>query len=75
MHTFSFIVAVLINIFCYANTLSDLKSDFYVFIDFKFAHNNDFTHVSIEKRIINEFEENAVTIDHAVRFSMNIDKN
>ena len=75
MHALSFVVAALINTFCYANTLFDSKSDFYVFINFKFAHNNDLTHVSIEKRIVSEFEENTAIINHAVKFSMNINKN
>ena len=75
MHAFSFIIAVLINIFCYTNTLFNLKNDFYVFINFKFAYNNDLTHVLIEKRIINKFKENAATIDHVIKFSMNIDRN
>ena len=75
MHAFSFVITVLINTFCYTNTLFDSKSDFYVFINSKFAHNNNLTHVLIEKRIVSEFEENATTIDHVVKFSMNINKN
>ena len=75
MHALSFVVAVLINTFYYANTLSDSESDFYIFIDSKFAHNNNLMCVSIEKRIVNEFEENAITINHAVNFSMNISEN
>ena len=75
MHALFFVVAVLINTFCYANTLSNLESDSYAFIDFKFAHNNNLMCVLIEKRIVSEFEENAATIDHAVKFSMNIDEN
>ena len=75
MHVSSFIITVLINTFCYTNTLSDLKSNFYVFIDSKFVHNNNLMHVSIEKKIVSEFEKNAATIDHAVKFLMNINKN
>ena len=75
MHASSFVIAVLINTFCYTNTLSDSKSDSYAFIDSKFACNNNFTHVLIEKRIVNKFEKNAATIDYAIKFSMNIDKN
>ena len=75
MHALSFVVTVLINTFCYANILSDLKSDSYALINSKFAYNNDFMHILIEKRIVNEFEENAITIDHAVKFSMNINEN
>ena len=75
MHAFSFIVAALINTFYYTNTLSDSESDSYALINFKFAYNNNLTCVSIEKRIVSEFEENTTTIDHAVKFSMNINKN
>ena len=75
MHAFSFVIAALINTFYYTNTLSDSKSDFYAFIDFKFACNNDLTHVSIKKRIVNEFKKNAIIIDHAVKFLININKN
>ena len=75
MHAFSFVVTVLINIFCYTNILSNLKSDSYTFIDFKFACNNNLTCVLIEKKIVNEFKENAATINHAVKFLMNINKN
>ena len=75
MHAFSFVVAVLINTFCYTNTLFDSKSDSYAFINFKFAHNNNFTCVLIEKRIVSEFEKNVATIDHTVKFLININKN
>ena len=75
MHTLSFVITILINTFCYANTLSDSKSDSYALIDSKFTYNNDFTCVLIEKRIVNKFEENAAIIDYAVKFLMNIDKN
>ena len=75
MHALSFVVIILINTFCYTNTLFDSKSDSYAFIDFKFACNNNLMCVSIEKRIVSEFKKNAITIDHAVKFLMNIDKN
>ena len=75
MHASFFVVAVLINTFCYANTLSDSKSDSYALIDSKFAYNNNLTCVLIEKRIVSEFEENVATINHAVKFSMNINEN
>ena len=75
MHAFSFVVTTLINTFCYTNILFNLRSDSYAFINFKFAYNNDLTHILIEKRIVNEFEKNAAIIDHAVKFSMNIDRN
>ena len=75
MHAFSFVIAALINTFCYTNILFNSKSDSYTLIDSKFAHNNNLICVSIEKRIVNEFEKNAATIDHAVKFSMNIDRN
>ena len=75
MHAFSFVITILINTFCYTNTLSDSESDFYALINFKFAHNNNLTHVSIEKRIVNEFEKNAAIINYAIKFSMNINKN
>ena len=75
MHASSFVVTILINTFCYTNILSDLKSDSYAFIDSKFACNNNLMCVSIKKRIISEFEENTATINHAVKFSMNIDEN
>ena len=75
MHASSFVVAVLINTFCYTNTLFNSKSDFYAFIDSKFVYNNDLTCVLIEKRIVNEFKENAATINHAVKFLMNINRN
>ena len=75
MHAFSFIIAALINTFCYVNTLFNSKSDSYVFIDSKFACNNDLMCVLIEKRIVSEFEENAAIIDHAIKFSMNINEN
>ena len=74
MHALSFIVITLINTFCYTNTLSNLKSDSYVFINFKFAHNNNLTYVSIEKRIVSEFKENAAIINHVIKFLMNIKK-
>ena len=75
IHAFSFVITALINTFCYTNTLFDSKSDSYALINFKFACNNNLTHVLIEKRIVSEFEENAATIDHAVKFSMNISEN
>ena len=75
MHAFSFVIAALINTFYYTNTLSDSESDSYALINFKFTYNNNLTHVLIEKRIVNEFEKNAATIDYAVKFSMNINKN
>ena len=75
MHAFSFVIAALINTFYYTNTLSDSKSDFYTFINFKFACNNNLMCVSIKKRIVSEFKENAAIIDYAVKFSMNINKN
>ena len=75
MHALSFIIAALINTFYYTNTLSDSESDFYVFINSKFACNNNLMYVSIEKRIVNEFEENAITINHAVKFLININEN
>ena len=75
MHASSFVVAVLINTFCYTNTLFNLKNDFYALIDSKFVYNNDLTCVLIEKRIVNKFEKNAATIDYAVKFSMNISRN
>ena len=75
MHALSFVIAVLINTFCYTNILFDLKSDSYVLINSKFAHNNNLMCVLIEKRIVNEFKENVATINHAVKFSMNINEN
>ena len=75
MHASSFVITVLINTFCYTNTLSDSESDSYALIDSKFACNNNLTHVLIEKRIVSEFEKNTVMINHAIKFSMNINKN
>ena len=75
MHASFFVIAALINTFCYTNILFNSKSDSYAFINFKFTCNNDLTCVSIKKRIVNEFEKNVATIDHAVKFSMNISEN
>ena len=75
MHVFSFIIITLINTFCYTNTLFNSKSDSYAFIDFKFIYNNNLMHVSIEKRIVNEFKKNAITIDYVIKFLININKN
>ena len=75
MHASSFVVIVLINTFYYANTLSDLENDSYAFINFKFTYNNNLMCVLIEKRIVNKFEKNAIIIDHAIKFLININEN
>lgn len=75
MHALSFAMTAQINRECYVSALSNSRCDFYVLIDFKFVRRCDLKRISIEKRVVSEFEEKEKAIDHAIVFVMNIDDN